>query len=174
MFFIWASRRGRRVGIPADRRRAYRIRPYTPASPSHLPPPAPSGYPFQCFFCQEVSAKTSNNEPPQQLVGQRILCNKAKKTFPLLSLSRCPHRNGVCVCQNLHRRPFSPHRVPPLTGARGKPDGHLSTELSPLPGRGGNRMGTLYQAVAPAGAREKQDGTLFYRASAPTGALRRR
>ena len=33
------------------------------------------------LFCLSVSAKTNNNAPPQQLVGQRILCNKAKKHF---------------------------------------------------------------------------------------------
>ena len=33
------------------------------------------------LFCLSVTAKTNNNAPSQQFVGQRILCNKAKKHF---------------------------------------------------------------------------------------------
>ena len=42
--------------------------------------------------------------------------SSGKKTFPLLSLSRRPHRNGVLILSEPPPQTLPPHRVAPLTG----------------------------------------------------------
>jgi hypothetical protein len=103
------------------------------------------------LFCLSVSAKTNTNALPQQLVEQRILCNKAKKHFHFYP-SRDARTVTVCAIVRTSTADLSPLIVsrpyrgeektrwatslPSFRAYRGsvEPPTTSSTELSPLPG----------------------------------------
>lgn len=81
-FFIWASRRGRRVGIPADRcGSACHTPPLPPLQQSVSPSYRAVGLSVPMFFCLPVSVGANHDLLLQQVVRQYLLRHKAKKHF---------------------------------------------------------------------------------------------
>ena len=123
--------------LPPTAVRAYAIRPYSPA-PTIRVSLLPRRRAIRSNDCTIPRDAKRRAEPPSRkgthYVNRKDHHGGMVQSFPLLSLSRRPHRKDVCVCQNLHRRPFSHNCVPPLTGARE------------------NGMGRFYRAFAPTGA----------------------